>query len=167
MAENLHWDSLPANTRHALEALSTLPGLADFYLAGGTALALQIGHRLSQDLDFFSTNDRLDFGARATLAEQLQLCEPVIIHREVDGMVYATVKGVEVSFIYQLPQKYPDRPDFEFHLAHGLRYFEDAENDPRELAMRRAVRWPDVKRYCEAGARLLTKRSTGLTPRGL
>ena len=27
----------------------------DFFLVGGTALALQIGHRLSIDLDFFST----------------------------------------------------------------------------------------------------------------
>lgn len=30
---------------------------ADFYLAGGTALALQIGHRDSIDFDFFSFND--------------------------------------------------------------------------------------------------------------
>jgi len=29
----------------------------DFYLAGGTALALQIGHRDSVDFDFFSEND--------------------------------------------------------------------------------------------------------------
>ena len=29
--------------------------LADFYLAGGTALALQLGHRKSEDFDFFTT----------------------------------------------------------------------------------------------------------------
>lgn len=29
----------------------------DFYLAGGTALALQIGHRVSIDFDFFTHND--------------------------------------------------------------------------------------------------------------
>jgi len=28
--------------------------IQDFYLAGGTALALQIGHRISTDLDWFS-----------------------------------------------------------------------------------------------------------------
>ena len=28
--------------------------LKSFYLTGGTALALQIGHRESEDLDFFS-----------------------------------------------------------------------------------------------------------------
>ena len=30
-----------------------LPALEHFYLVGGTALALQIGHRISVDLDFF------------------------------------------------------------------------------------------------------------------
>jgi hypothetical protein len=37
------------------------PELADvcrsFYLAGGTALALQLGHRVSVDLDFFTANE--------------------------------------------------------------------------------------------------------------
>ena len=41
--------------------LAVLPLLAaykkDFYLAGGTALALQLGHRDSVDFDFFSTNE--------------------------------------------------------------------------------------------------------------
>lgn len=32
----------------------TLPKLADFYLAGGTALALQLGHRQSVDFDLFT-----------------------------------------------------------------------------------------------------------------
>lgn len=224
MSEALHWDSVLSNTRRALEALNEMPGLSDFYLAGGTALALQMGHRVSQDLDFFSSSNLLDFGARGVLTRQLLSYDTVVIRRENDGMVYATVMDVEVSFIYQhhplleapthwrnvaiagltdiglmklaaikdrgtrrdfvdiyclrdaapleqlfklIPGKYPDRPDFAFHLAHGLRYFEDAENDPRELLMRRTVRWQDVKKYCEAGARLLTKRSTGLTPKGL
>ena len=34
-----------------------LPELLDFSLAGGTALSLYYGHRLSVDLDLFSTND--------------------------------------------------------------------------------------------------------------
>lgn len=34
--------------------LSRLPALANFTLVGGTALALQLGHRKSDDLDFFT-----------------------------------------------------------------------------------------------------------------
>jgi hypothetical protein len=30
--------------------------LKDFFLVGGTALSLQIGHRISIDLDLFSVN---------------------------------------------------------------------------------------------------------------
>ncbi len=37
--------------------LSALKNLNDFYLAGGTALALQIGHRKSVDFDFFSEKE--------------------------------------------------------------------------------------------------------------
>jgi hypothetical protein len=224
MSETFHWDSLPSNTRRALEALNVVSGFTDFYLAGGTALALQIGHRLSHDLDFFSAVNQLDFSAREILRQQLRACAPCVIQREADGMVYATIMEVEVSFIYQhhpplepllpwenmalagltdiglmklaaikdrgtrrdfvdlyclredapleklfdlLPRKFADRPSFALHLAYSLRYFEDAENDPRELVMRRPVRWENVKKYCEGGARLLTKRNTGLGAKGL
>ncbi len=45
----------------------------DFYLAGGTGLALQLGHRKSYDLDFF----------RKDLAEEIPLSRiEAIIHRE-------------------------------------------------------------------------------------
>ena len=38
-----------------IEKFSGIPEVAErFYLAGGTALALQLGHRRSDDLDFFS-----------------------------------------------------------------------------------------------------------------
>ena len=41
-----------------IAVLPLLSGLkADFYLAGGTALALQLGHRDSVDFDFFSEKD--------------------------------------------------------------------------------------------------------------
>jgi hypothetical protein len=54
---NLHWDAIPKTTKKALDFLSTQPWLAKggWYLAGGTALALQTGHRTSVDLDFFTT----------------------------------------------------------------------------------------------------------------
>jgi len=42
------------STLSALEALSRASATKNFYLAGGTAAALQLGHRLSLDLDFFA-----------------------------------------------------------------------------------------------------------------
>jgi predicted nucleotidyltransferase component of viral defense system len=42
---------------------------SEFLLVGGTALALHIGHRLSVDLDFFSTNSFDNYQIEAHLAE--------------------------------------------------------------------------------------------------
>jgi len=55
---NLHKESLLPRTLKALDFLSQEKWLDDpkWYLAGGTALALQAGHRKSVDLDFFTTN---------------------------------------------------------------------------------------------------------------
>lgn len=46
-------DALPLKVKDVLKKLSPLIYEENFYLAGGTGLALQIGHRLSEDLDFF------------------------------------------------------------------------------------------------------------------
>jgi len=49
----LHNKSVAPGTLQLLNSISSIPELSDFFLAGGTALALQIGHRISVDLDFF------------------------------------------------------------------------------------------------------------------
>lgn len=48
-----HWEAIPLNVRRVMENLARATALEPFYLAGGTALALRLGHRLSVDLDFF------------------------------------------------------------------------------------------------------------------
>jgi hypothetical protein len=40
-----------------IQQLQALPELREFYLVGGTALALQLGHRNSIDIDLFTKND--------------------------------------------------------------------------------------------------------------
>jgi len=44
-------------TKRAIELFGSLSRFPGFYLAGGTALALQIGHRVSVDFDLFSDKD--------------------------------------------------------------------------------------------------------------
>ncbi len=51
---NPHWEALTPETRAALNLSSALDLIPRFYLAGGTGLALHLGHRFSIDLDFFS-----------------------------------------------------------------------------------------------------------------
>jgi hypothetical protein len=50
----MHSAVLPPRARRLWGALSKVPSLRTFYLAGGSGLALHLGHRESEDLDFFS-----------------------------------------------------------------------------------------------------------------
>ncbi|MBI5413513.1 nucleotidyl transferase AbiEii/AbiGii toxin family protein [Candidatus Peregrinibacteria bacterium] len=50
----MHIDVLPSQQRNLAKLIGNWPPAKDFYLAGGTALTLQIGHRRSADFDFFS-----------------------------------------------------------------------------------------------------------------
>jgi hypothetical protein len=47
-------DTLPESQRRLWPELDAVP--SDFVLYGGTALALQLGHRVSEDFDFFSSS---------------------------------------------------------------------------------------------------------------
>ena len=49
----LFLNAIEPQTLSLLKQLQALPGLADTRLVGGTALALQLGHRISVDLDMF------------------------------------------------------------------------------------------------------------------
>lgn len=50
----MHLEAINSKGQKILKKLKNFP---QFYLAGGTALALQIGHRISEDFDLFSEKD--------------------------------------------------------------------------------------------------------------
>jgi hypothetical protein len=49
-----HIEAITPEAEKAVSCLAPLDFIDSFYLAGGTALALYFGHRLSADLDFFA-----------------------------------------------------------------------------------------------------------------
>lgn len=53
----LHTQALTPQTLELIQSLQAEPLLQGFHLVGGTALALQIGHRLSIDIDLFTRQD--------------------------------------------------------------------------------------------------------------
>lgn len=57
-------EALFGNTQELLAVLGKSRLLKNAYLAGGTALALQLGHRISVDLDFF-TSEKFDAAKKA------------------------------------------------------------------------------------------------------
>jgi predicted nucleotidyltransferase component of viral defense system len=87
--------------RHGLAYLSHQAFVADFYLAGGTALALQLGHRISTDLDWFSTTCRLNVSERDGIRQALSGSGELEVVSEQDGMLFTRLFGTDVSFLYQ------------------------------------------------------------------
>jgi hypothetical protein len=55
----LHKETVTSELIDVLQRLTSLPQLSSFRLVGGTAAALQIGHRISVDIDFFS-NEKIN-----------------------------------------------------------------------------------------------------------
>lgn len=49
----LYYSTIESSTLELLKKLQELPGLKNTFLVGGTALALQLGHRKSVNLDLF------------------------------------------------------------------------------------------------------------------
>jgi len=200
--------------RQVLDYLQSQPFIGDFYLAGGTALALQIGHRISTDLDWFTTTRRLLPLERADICLSLQQGGNFEVVSEQNGALFTRLLGVEVSFLYQphpllqppvvyrglnlasptdiglmklaainsrgsrrdfidlyclrdiapldrllelAPIKYADRPTFLAIAVRALVYFEDAEQQPMPQ-MLIPVEWAQVRAYCEAAVRRLTRR---------
>jgi hypothetical protein len=67
-----HWEAVPAGIQALLADLGQMPAVQPFYLAGGTAVALRLGHRISRDLDFFSETDSVDTPRREEIVAALR-----------------------------------------------------------------------------------------------
>jgi len=96
--DKLHLDVLPRVTRLAFLECIKLPLFAknNWYLAGGTALALQVGHRQSVDLDFFTT--KLSFDELAVERELLATGKWQLTYKE-KGTIYGVYADAKMSLI--------------------------------------------------------------------
>jgi hypothetical protein len=82
----------------------------DFYLAGGTGLALRLGHRISLDLDLFSGNRFLDHSDRIELKKNLEISGKVEILEEKDGTCHLRLENTAVS-LFHYPYKLLEPPE--------------------------------------------------------
>ncbi len=99
--------------RAALAAAARLAPLlnGEFYLAGGTGLALREGHRVSLDLDLFSQTQVLDGQRRDRLVEALRRGGGVEVRESRDGTLHLVLNGTAVSlFHYAYPLLNPSEP---------------------------------------------------------
>ena len=94
----LHFHIFPKNQLRLwkwFETSSTVLKKFGFYLAGGTGLALQIGHRRSADFDFFSQQPSLGEKVHEWLRDSRDF-----VLRDLDGeTLHAELQRTKVSFI--------------------------------------------------------------------
>jgi hypothetical protein len=99
-----HWECISDHLRAILQVVGRESFSQQFYLAGGTALALQLGHRVSVDLDFFAPdNDLLDDFRRDILTHLKPHLDFEIVH-DVIGSLLLNIGGVALGFFsYHYP----------------------------------------------------------------
>lgn len=126
--------------QHGLKVLTRLKEstlLADFYLAGGTGLALQLGHRKSLDLDFFQKATALKISAGSIQSELEGIFGPygvIPVARQAEQSIWE-LDGIKTTFLaYPFPLLYP--------LVRGETLYPELEGvvlaSPKEIALMKA-----------------------------
>lgn len=91
-------NTLPKNTLSALKKLDAIAFCqkTNTYLAGGTALSIHLGHRLSLDLDFFSaTEPNLDI-----LIKNISTAGKFQTEKREEGILLGIFENIKFSHLY-------------------------------------------------------------------
>lgn len=147
----MHQEAL---TDKGKEIFAKLKDFSDYYLAGGTSLALQIGHRISIDFDFFSPEsipenlldkikrifiqwpilvsvnnlDELTVLIKETKVSFIKYPFPVLLDMvDVDGVRLLSVKEIGVTKAYTIGRRgsFKDYVDLFFILKERLSSLEE------------------------------------------
>lgn len=96
----MHEETLAKPTRELFDTLSPQPWISKFYLAGGTALALRLGHRISVDLDFFTRS----LFEESALVEELASWGDLEVFQKAAQSMTGSLNQVKCSFLrYSYP----------------------------------------------------------------
>jgi hypothetical protein len=93
----LHLDVMRPDQARVLARLSDLASELGFYLGGGTAVALHLGHRRSYDLDWFAPSEPANGELLVARLRELGLVVDVLALSE--GTLHVSVDGVLVTFL--------------------------------------------------------------------
>ena len=113
----LHFNTIKSDTLEVLKKIMLLPDLREFNLAGVTALALQIGHRVSFDLDFFGNYSK----EISTIIEILNKRFNVHIVKQSANILILSINDIKIDFV-----------NYSYPLIHNLIH----ENDVRLLSIK-------------------------------
>lgn len=113
--------AVESGTLDLLKQIQAIPEFSSFYLVGGTALALKYGHRLSIDLDLFSTKDFEKEALIEILAKQFPHFE---YKKDANPVgVFCFIGNVKVDFVKHHYFKLIEAPE----IIDGVRMYSDAD----------------------------------------
>ena len=90
-----HTEVLDKAAEQILKELQRTRALRSFYLAGGTGLALYLGHRRSANLDFFKT-ETFD---EEELLQRLQRIPGLALLAKGPATLHTMIRGIKTSFL--------------------------------------------------------------------
>lgn len=93
----LHTKTVEPHTLSLIQSLQSKSYTKNFLLVGGTALALQIGHRTSMDIDLF-TNERFDV---ANFLTSLRIDYGLSIRNQMKHALLVDIDHVKTDFVFQ------------------------------------------------------------------
>ncbi len=110
----IHTEVIPASSVPVLDSLVQSGLLSNFYLAGGTGLALMLGHRRSVDFDFFTDKNF----SEESLLQGFSLMGNLSVRAKAPETLHLEVGGVKISFLgYKYPLLFPLN---ELELSNGI-----------------------------------------------
>lgn len=116
----MHPQSINQKTKLVFEKIAKSGIIPGFYLAGGTALAIQLDHRESIDLDFFSQKNF----SNAELKNKLPKIGKFYLSSEEEGTLHGVLDEVKLSFL-----------EYGYNLLYPLKDFDEIKiADERDIA---------------------------------
>ncbi len=91
----LYYQTIDSSTLELLKQLQKQPAFKNLRLVGGTSLALQIGHRISVDIDLFGNIEADEF---EILSQINSIAPPTILKKSKNINIYL-IKGVKVDIV--------------------------------------------------------------------
>lgn len=112
----LYFETVEPGTLSLLREVMSISALADFHLVGGTALALQYGHRVSIDLDLFNSRPFDNDEVMQVLQENFSHRLAVRTSNKVG--IFCFIDDIKVDIV-----RYPFRMIREQQLLDGIRMY--------------------------------------------
>lgn len=92
----MYWNIIDKNRYMLLKDITENVTIANYYMAGGTALSLQLGLRESYDFDFFVPEEFNN----EMLLQELQILGQMEVKQNQKGTCEVILNGVQISFFY-------------------------------------------------------------------